>query len=154
MFSPGTLGPHCGWLGPHTGGPNSILGVRFAYVEVLGQTWRPGPYIEGSDTLPWGSGLTIDALEYITFSGHVAAPEPPMWWGQVLLLAQSSRPRLGRVMAWSHIQLFYHATKDSHVGTSSLYSSKGYPSFRVPTGMMKGIHPYHLWSGIIRDSLV
>jgi hypothetical protein len=86
----------------------------------------------GSDTLPWGSGLTIDALEYITFSGHVAAPDSPMWWGQALLLAQSSRPRLGRVMALSHTQLFYHATKDSRVGTMSLYSSKGYPSFRVP----------------------
>jgi hypothetical protein len=36
-------------------------------------------------------------------------------------------------MAWSHIQLFYHVTKDSHVDTASLYSSKGYPSFRVPT---------------------
>jgi hypothetical protein len=56
-----------------------------------------------------------------------------MWWGQVLLLAQSSRPRLVRIMAWSHIQLFYHATKNSRVGTASLYSSKGYPSFRVPT---------------------
>jgi hypothetical protein len=59
-----------------------------------------------------------------------------MWWGQVLLLAQSSRPRLGRVMAWSHIQLFYHATKSSRVGTAFLYSSKGYPSFRVPTTML------------------
>jgi hypothetical protein len=115
------------------GGLDPILGVRFANVEVLGQTWRPGPYIQGSGTLPWGSGLTVEALEYITFSGHVAAPDPPMWWGQALLLAQSSRPRLGRVMAWSHIQLFYHATKDSRVGTASLYSSKGYPSFRVPT---------------------
>jgi hypothetical protein len=56
-----------------------------------------------------------------------------MWWGQALLMAQSSRPRLGRVMAWSHIQLFYHATKDSRVGTAFLYSSKGYPSFWVPT---------------------
>jgi hypothetical protein len=51
-----------------------------------------------------------------------------MWWGQALLLAQSSRPNLGRAMAWSHIQLFYHVTKDSRVGTVSLYSSKGYPS--------------------------
>jgi hypothetical protein len=79
----------------------------------------------GSGTLPWGSGLTVDVLEYITFSGHVAALDPPMWWGQALLLAQSSRPRLGRVMAWSHRQLFYHATKDSRVSTVSLYSSKG-----------------------------
>jgi hypothetical protein len=36
-------------------------------------------------------------------------------------------------MAWSHRQLFYHATEDSRVSTTSLYSSKGYPSFRVPT---------------------
>jgi hypothetical protein len=63
----------------------------------------------------------------------VEAPEPPTWWGQALLLAQSSRPRLGRVMVLSHIQLLYHTTKDSRVGTASSYSSKGYPSFRVPT---------------------
>jgi hypothetical protein len=131
MLCPRTLGPHCGRPRPHTGGLDPILGVRFAHVGVLGQTWRPGPYIQGSGTLPWGSELTVDALEYITFSGHVAALDPPMWLGQALLLAQSSRPRLGRVMAWSHIQL--HATKDSRVGTASLYSSKGYPSFRVPT---------------------
>jgi hypothetical protein len=133
MLCPGTLGPHCGWPGPHTGGLDPIPGVWFAYVEVLDQTWRPGPYIQGFGTFPWGSRLTSDASKYVTFSGHVAAPDPPMWWGQVLLLAQSSRSRLGRVMAWSHIQLFYHATKNSHVGTTSLYSSKGYPSFRVLT---------------------
>jgi hypothetical protein len=39
-------------------------------------------------------------------------------------------------MAWSHIQLFYHATKNSRVGTTFLYSGKGYPSFRVPTRTM------------------
>jgi hypothetical protein len=105
-------------------------------MEALDQTWRPGPYIQGSDTFPWGSGLTGDSLEYVTFSRHVAAPDPPMWWGQVLLLAQSSRPRQGRVMALSHIQLLYHATKNSHVGTAFLYSSKGYPSFRVPTNLL------------------
>jgi hypothetical protein len=71
----------------------------------------------GVSTFPWGSRITGDASEYVTFSGHMAASDPPMWWGQVLLLAQSSRPRLGRVMAWSHIQLFYQATKNSHVGT-------------------------------------
>jgi hypothetical protein len=114
MFCPGT----------HTGGGGSdpILGVRSVHVGVLdqlggpdpiqggvgsysrgpvrtcggpGPTWRSGLYIQGSGTCPWGSGLTVDALEYITFPGHVAAPEPPTWWGQVLLLAQSSRPRLG-----------------------------------------------------------
>jgi hypothetical protein len=39
-------------------------------------------------------------------------------------------------MAWSHVQLLYHATKDSRVGTASSYGSKGYPSFRVPTGIL------------------
>jgi hypothetical protein len=55
----------------------------------------------GSGTFPWGSGLIVDILEYIIFSAHVAALEPPTWWGRVLLLAQSSRPMLGRAMAWS-----------------------------------------------------
>jgi hypothetical protein len=35
-------------------------------------------------------------------------------------------------MVWSRVQLLYHATKDSRVGTGSSYSSKGYPSFKVP----------------------
>jgi hypothetical protein len=91
---------------------------RGVQIPFLDQTWRLGPYIQGSSTFPWGSGLTGDASEYVTFSGHMAAPDSPMWWGQVLLLAQNSRPRLGRVMAWSHIQLFYHVTKNSHVDTA------------------------------------
>jgi hypothetical protein len=112
MFCPRTLGPHCGWPGPHTdGGPDLISGVRLVHVEVLDQPWRSELYIQGSGALPWGSGLIVDALEYITFSGHVAAPDPPMWWSQALLWTQSSRPRLGRVMAWSHTQHLYHATK-------------------------------------------
>jgi hypothetical protein len=133
VFCPGTLGPYCGRPRPHTGGLDPILGVRSVHVGVLDQTWRSGLYIQGSGTFSWGSGLTVDALEYITFSGHVAALDPPLWWGQAMLLTQSSRPRLGRVMDWSHIQLLYHTTKDSRVGTASVYSSKGYPSFRVPT---------------------
>jgi hypothetical protein len=111
MFCPETLGPHCGQLGPHRGGPNPIPGVRLAHVEVLDQPWRSGLYIQESGTLPWGSGLIVEALGYITFSGHMAALDPPMWWGQVLLWTQSSRLRLGRVMARSHTQHLYHATK-------------------------------------------
>jgi hypothetical protein len=87
---------------PTQRGPEPILGVQFVPVEVLDLTWGPGLYIQGSGTFPWGSGLTVDTLEYIIFSGHVVAPEPSMWWGRVLLLAQSSRPRLGRAMVWSH----------------------------------------------------
>jgi hypothetical protein len=36
-------------------------------------------------------------------------------------------------MVWSHAELLYHATKDSRVGTASLYGSKGYLCFRVLT---------------------
>jgi hypothetical protein len=69
------------------GGPDPIPGVRSIHVGVLDQTWRSGLYIQGSGTFPWGSGLTVDVLEYTTFSRHVAVPDPPMWWGQALLLA-------------------------------------------------------------------
>jgi hypothetical protein len=79
----GPWDPTVGGPDPIRGGPDPILGVRSVHVGVLDQTWR--------------SGLTVDILEYITFSGHVAAPDPPIWWGQALLLAQSSRSRLGRV---------------------------------------------------------
>ena len=68
---------------PTQRGPEPILG-RFAPVEVLDLTRRSGLYIQGSSTFPWGSGPTVDTLEYIVFSGHVAAPEPSMWWGWVL----------------------------------------------------------------------
>jgi hypothetical protein len=111
MFCPRTLETHCGRPGPHTGGsefhsrgpaytrgsPGPTLGVR---------TVNPG-----SGALPWGSGLTVDALEYITFSGHVAASDPPIWWSRALLWTQSSRLGLRRVMARSHTQHLYHATK-------------------------------------------
>jgi hypothetical protein len=62
------------------GGPDPIPGVWSVHVGVLDQTWRSGLYIQGSGTFPWRSGLTVDVLEYITFSRHVAAPDPPMWW--------------------------------------------------------------------------
>jgi hypothetical protein len=102
-------------------------------VEVLDLTRRPSLYIQGSGTFPWGSRLTVDTLEYIIFSGHVAVPEASTWWGQTLLLAQSHRSRLGKAMVWSHAQLLYHATKDSRVGAASSYGSKGYPCFRILT---------------------
>jgi hypothetical protein len=50
----------------------------------------PGPYPEvrpvyaGVRHSPMGSGPTADTLEYIVFSGHVAAPEPSTWQGRVL----------------------------------------------------------------------
>jgi hypothetical protein len=53
-------------------------------MEVLDLTRRSGPHIQGSDTFPWGSGLTVDTLEYIIFLGHVAVSEPSTWCGRAL----------------------------------------------------------------------
>jgi hypothetical protein len=40
--------------------------------------------MQGSDAFSWGSGPTVDTLECIILSDHVAAPEPSTWWGRVL----------------------------------------------------------------------
>jgi hypothetical protein len=103
--------PILGPWDPIAGGPDPILGVRLTHVEVLDQLWRSGLYIQGSDALPWGSGLIVDALGYITFSGHGTASDLPMWWSRAPLWTQSSRLGLGQVMVWSHTQQFHHATK-------------------------------------------
>jgi hypothetical protein len=84
FFVPDSRDPTVSGPDPTQRGPEPILGVQFAPVEVLDLTRRSGLYIQGSDTLPWGSGPTVDTLEYIIFSGHVAAPEPSTWWGRVL----------------------------------------------------------------------
>jgi hypothetical protein len=62
------------------GDPGPILEVRTIYpgvqsvhVGILDQSWRSGLYIQGSGSFPRSSGLTVDGLEYITLSGHVAA---------------------------------------------------------------------------------
>ena len=62
---------------PTQRGPGPVPGVRFAPVEVLDLAQR-------SDTFPWGSRPTVDTLEGIVFSSHVAALEPSTWWGRVL----------------------------------------------------------------------
>jgi hypothetical protein len=76
--------PTVGGLDHIRRGLDPILGVRSVHVGVLDQSWRSGLYIQGSGTFPWGSELIVDASEYITLSGHVAGPDPPMWWGQAL----------------------------------------------------------------------
>jgi hypothetical protein len=85
MLCPGTLGPHCGRPRPHMGGVRVPFQGSVLHVAVLDQPWRSRLHIQGSGALPWVSGLTVDALEYITFSGHVAASDPPMWWSRAPL---------------------------------------------------------------------
>jgi hypothetical protein len=73
FFVPESRDPAMSSPDPTQRGPEPILGVRFASVEVPDLSRRSGLHIQGSGTLPWGSGLTVDTLEYIIFSGHVAA---------------------------------------------------------------------------------
>jgi hypothetical protein len=84
FFVPESRDPAVSGPEPTHRGLEPVLGVRFL------ARGGPGPYpkvrsvYQGSDTFPWGSGPTVDTLEYIVFSGHVAAPEPSTWWGRVL----------------------------------------------------------------------
>jgi hypothetical protein len=68
-------------LDPAQGGPGTP-------VEVLDLTQRSGPYVQGSGTFPQGSGPTVDILEFIIFSCHVATREPSTWWGRVLFITR------------------------------------------------------------------
>jgi hypothetical protein len=70
---------------PTVGGPDPIRGGSGSHSRSLVRTRGcPGPNLEvrtvypGVRHFPMGAGLTVDALEYITFSG---ALDPPMWWG-------------------------------------------------------------------------
>jgi hypothetical protein len=53
---------------PTQRGPEPVPGVRFAPVGVLDLARRSGLYIQGSSIFTWGSGPTVDTLEYIVFS--------------------------------------------------------------------------------------
>jgi hypothetical protein len=111
----------CSVLGPWdptVGGPDPIWGgVRLPFRGLactrggLGPTMGVRTVYPGVRRSPVGVWTTFDAMEYITFSGHVAALDPPMWWSLALLWTQNSRLRLGRAVAWSHTQHFSHATK-------------------------------------------
>jgi hypothetical protein len=51
-------------------------GVQSILAEVLDPARRFGPCIQGPDTFSWGSGPTIDTMEYIVFPGHVVCETP------------------------------------------------------------------------------
>jgi hypothetical protein len=133
MFCPRTLGPHCGRPEPHTGGPAPIPGVRLAHVEVWTNLEGPdyisrGPaFSHGGLSLllmPWGISPSLDAWRLRTHPcggvRHCCGPRVvARGWGK----------------SWSGPTYSSSTTRlrDSRVGTASLYSSRGYPSFRVPT---------------------
>jgi hypothetical protein len=84
FFVPESRDPAESGPDPTQRGPGPDPGVQSVPAEVLDPVWRSGPYMQGSGIFPWGSGPTVDTLECIIFSGHVAVPEPSTWWGRVL----------------------------------------------------------------------
>jgi hypothetical protein len=89
-------------LGPTQGGPGPVPGVQSVLAKVLDPARRFGLCIQGSGTFPWGSGPTVDTMEYIVSSGHVAAPVLSTWRNQALftswLKAVAWTPRLHTVV--------------------------------------------------------
>jgi hypothetical protein len=125
--------PMVGGPNPIRGGPEPIPGVWLAHVEVLDQLWRPRLYIQGSGTLPWGPGSLL-----ISWS---ISPSLDTWrlrtrpCGGVRRCYGPIVVTRGRGESWlgpTH-NIFPTRLRNSRVGTASLYSSKGYPSFTVPT---------------------
>jgi hypothetical protein len=84
LFVPESRDPSKSGPDPTQRGPGPVPGVRSVPAEVLDPAPRSGPYMQGSDTFPWGFGPTVDTLGDIVFSGHVVVLEPSTWWGRVL----------------------------------------------------------------------
>jgi hypothetical protein len=61
-----------------------LLESRDLVVSDMDPTRRSGLCIQGFDTFSWGFGPTVDTMEYIVSSGHMAAPVLPTWRGQAL----------------------------------------------------------------------
>jgi hypothetical protein len=70
FFVPESRDPIVSGPDPTQRGPDPIQGVRFAPGGVLDFNRRSGLYIQGSGTFPWGSGPTVDTLEYIVVGDH------------------------------------------------------------------------------------
>jgi hypothetical protein len=112
FFVPESRDPAVSGPDPTQRGPRPVPGVRFAPAGVLDLTRRSGPHIQGSDTFPWGFGPTVDTLEYIVFSGHVASPEPSTWWGRVLFTTRLEiatwAPRLHAIVRGTPVSGYRH----------------------------------------------
>ena len=59
FFVPESRDPAEGGPDPTQRGPGPVPGVRSVFAEVLDPTRRSGPYMQGSDTFPWGSDPSL-----------------------------------------------------------------------------------------------
>jgi hypothetical protein len=125
FFVPESLDPAVSGPNPTQRGPEPI--VQFVPVEVPTLSRRSGLHIQGFDTFPWGSGLTVDTLEYIIFSSHVAAPEPSTWWGRVLFTTRleiaALVPRLHTVVRDTPVSGYDNGKKKVKSRASTKYTT-------------------------------
>jgi hypothetical protein len=133
MSCPGTLRPHCGWPGPHTGG------VRLPFQGFGLHTWRSWTNLGGPDCISRGPALSHGGPGSLLISWSISF-SLDTWRLRTRPCGGVRRycgPRVvarGRGESWlgrTH-STFTTRLRDSRVGTVSLHSSKGYPSFRVP----------------------
>jgi hypothetical protein len=110
FFVPESRDPAVGDPDPTQRGLGPVPEVQVAPVGVLVLSRWSGLPVQGSDTFPWGSGPTVDILEYIVFSGHVVTPEPSTWWGRVLVTTRLEiaawAPRLHAVIRGTPISVY------------------------------------------------
>jgi hypothetical protein len=72
MFCPGTLGPHCGRLGPHTGG------VRIPFQGSGLHTWRSWTNLGGPDCISRGPALSHGGPDLLLMPWSIS-PSLDMW---------------------------------------------------------------------------
>jgi hypothetical protein len=135
MFCPGTLGPQCGRPGPHTGG-----GVRIPFQGSGLHTWRSRTNLGGPDCISRGLALSHGGPDPLLMPWSTSS-SLDTWRLRTRPCSGVGRCCGPRVVARDRGEPWPGPThntittrlRDSRVGTASLYNSKGYPSFRVPT---------------------
>jgi hypothetical protein len=121
------------------GGSDPIRGVRIPFLGSGLHTWRSWTNLEGSDCIPRGPALSHGGPDSLLMSWSISL-SLDTWRLRTRPCGGVRRCCGPRVVARGWGESWFgptHSTfttrlRDRRVGTVSLYSSKGYPSFRVP----------------------
>jgi hypothetical protein len=112
FFVPESRDPAEGGSDPTQRGLGPVPGAWSVPVDVPDPARGSDLDMQGSITLPWGSGPTVGILEEIVFPGHVATPESSTWWVQVVLTARLGivvqAPRLLTVVRGTPVSGYRH----------------------------------------------
>jgi hypothetical protein len=125
---------------PIVGDPDPIRGFRIPFQGFGLHTWRSWTNLGGPDCISRGSALSHRGPDLLLMPWSIS-PSLDTWRLRTRLcggVGRSCGPRVvardsGESWPGPTYSTFTTQLRDSRVGTMSLYSSKGYPSFRVPT---------------------